>query len=96
MRILAEREKTHGNYDLSANVSQMLKEILRVQPNWEKLTDRQRESLEMICLKLSRIVSGSASFRDHWDDVEGYARLGGESVTDNDQIKLDLTLGGLK
>jgi hypothetical protein len=39
------------------------------------MSDVKKESLEMIALKLSRILSGQADYRDHWDDIAGYVRL---------------------
>ena len=39
----------------------------------------QIEALDMIALKLSRILSGQANFRDHWDDIAGYAKLASEA-----------------
>jgi hypothetical protein len=29
----------------------------------------------MIAMKIARILSGNANFADHWEDIEGYARL---------------------
>lgn len=77
--ILTQREKTHGKYFDVSKLSQTLKEIIRDTPNWEKLNDGQKESLEMIANKLGRLLSGDANFRDHWDDVCGYAALGQRS-----------------
>lgn len=73
--ILAERNKTHGSFEENAVVSQMLKDIIRDLPAYAKLTDVQREALDMICVKISRIVSGKADVVDHWRDIEGYAKL---------------------
>jgi hypothetical protein len=33
------------------------------------------EALDMICLKISRIVTGDHNAVDHWQDIEGYAAL---------------------
>ena len=44
--------------------------------NWISLSDEQAESLEMIALKIARILSGNPDYSDHWDDVIGYAKLG--------------------
>ena len=33
----------------------------------------------MIALKLSRILSGQSNFKDHWDDIAGYAKLASEA-----------------
>ena len=43
--------------------------------NWISLSDAQAESLEMIAVKIARILSGDPDFADHWDDVIGYAKL---------------------
>ena len=32
-------------------------------------------ALVMIATKLSRILTGGPDFRDHWDDIAGYAKL---------------------
>lgn len=78
-----ERQQTHGSFQWNARISQELKQLLRalMAEQGVTLTDVQQESLDMICLKISRICSGQADFHDHWDDIAGYARLarnGGE------------------
>jgi len=48
-------------------------------------------------MKIARILSGDHNYRDHWDDIEGYAELGGDnSGMSMPQVNLDLTkaLGG--
>ncbi len=72
--ILAERGKTHGDYSDHAAVTQELKRIMRAN-GWEKLNDCEREALEMIFHKIGRILAGNPHFRDHWDDIAGYATL---------------------
>ncbi len=75
-QVIASREKTHGSYANTARVAQTLKRILRAETaNYETLTFRQRESLDHICTKLARIVSGDASEPDHWLDIQGYAKI---------------------
>ena len=81
--LLGEREKTHGDYRDVADLSQALKEVLKSGNNWESLSNTQRESLEMISSKIARILSGDSNFRDHWDDIEGYAKLGGNFSPNN-------------
>ena len=91
--ILTHREKTHGNYSDVSKLSQTLKEILRDTPNWDKLNDGQKESLEMISNKLGRLLSGDANFRDHWEDIGGYAELGHRSSgTSLNNVEKDLAL----
>lgn len=68
-----ERRKTHGDYRHFSEVSQALKKICA--QNAEKRSLTQNESLEMICHKLARIVTGDPNFEDHWNDITGYASL---------------------
>jgi hypothetical protein len=76
--LLQEREKTHGSFKQNADISSSLKVIFREHD--EKIfSSAQREALDMIALKLSRILSGQATFKDHWDDIAGYAKLGSEA-----------------
>ena len=75
MSILKERQKTHGEYANLAFVAQSLKNVLRDAPNFNSLSPIQRESVELICTKLARIVNGNADERDHWVDISGYADL---------------------
>ncbi len=73
MSILDEREKTHGNYTQLAALAQDLKTRLRSEGRG--LTPQQQESLEMICVKIARIVCGNPNEMDHWRDIAGYAEL---------------------
>ena len=72
--ILEARAKTHGSYERNAMVSQHLKNLFRLY-GYEKFSYDHREAMDMIALKLSRILSGQANFADHWDDIAGYATL---------------------
>lgn len=76
--LLEERQKTHGNFADNARISQALKHMLRNNSTAGLLCDVHEESLDMICLKLSRILSGQADFADHWNDIAGYAKLAAE------------------
>ena len=80
--LVQERQKTHGSFDKNALTSQQLKAIFRAQPHYEELCPRHKEALDMIALKISRILSGQAGFKDHWDDVAGYAQLAAEACAD--------------
>lgn len=80
--LLQEREKTHGSFSTNASCSQELKGIFRRYGVADGLTHPKSvhlEALDMIALKLSRILSGQANFKDHWDDIAGYAKLGSEA-----------------
>lgn len=72
---LDERQTTHGDFSDNAVISQNLKQVLHTSTNWHDLTKVQKEALEMICHKMSRIVSGNADEGDHWRDIAGYSTL---------------------
>lgn len=72
--ILAERQKTHGDFADHAGITQSIKDIMR-QNGIERLNDSQTESLEMIAHKIGRILAGNPDTKDHWDDIAGYAKL---------------------
>lgn len=48
---------------------------MRHSPNWQKLPADMKESLEMVALKIGRILNGNPSYIDSWTDAVGYAQL---------------------
>lgn len=73
--LLEERQTTHGSFEDNAIISQSIKRMFRAGPGWLKLTDVEREAMDMIALKFSRILSGKSLEKQHWEDVVGYAKL---------------------
>jgi hypothetical protein len=73
--LLAERGKTHGDFTYHAQVTQELKKSMQSMNQWDKLSEVQREALEMIVHKIGRILAGNSDHKDHWDDIAGYAKL---------------------
>ena len=71
--VLAERNKTHGDYTHQADLCQQLKTIVHV--NFGSLSPVQLDALEMICVKISRILAGDPNHKDSWLDIAGYATL---------------------
>lgn len=76
-KILVSRKTTHGDFAKNAQVSQDIKTIMRA-AGYLGLDPVHTEVLDMIALKISRIVSGKAGVKDHWADIGGYAGLGAE------------------
>jgi len=72
---LAAREKTYGDYEKVALISQVIKDILREGEQYRYLKAYQLESLDMIANKLARIVNGDPKYHDSWHDIQGYAKL---------------------
>ena len=75
--ILNEREKVSGHYPNVARMIQETKGLWATGLNWRrgKLTDAQVTSLEMIALKVTRILQGDNNHIDSWRDISGYAEL---------------------
>ena len=81
--LLNARGKTHGEFKNHAAASQGLKRELN-RHRKASLNDIQEEALAMILHKIARIISGNPNFKDHWDDIAGYAKLVADRV-DNQQ-----------
>lgn len=72
-----ERKGQHGDWLQQSLKAHHLKMEMHAQgEGWIKLQPHQREALDMIAVKISRILSGDPNHADHWDDIAGYAYLG--------------------
>jgi hypothetical protein len=80
--VLNEREKTHGDFADTAMIAQSLKAVIADyrEQNCKEWPAVQLEAMDMICTKISRIVSGDNNCKDSWDDLAGYAHLVGERL----------------
>jgi hypothetical protein len=72
---LAERGQRYGDFTGHAAVTQSLKRAMAEGVSWPKLSEIQREALEMIAHKIGRILNGDPNYADSWADLAGYARL---------------------
>lgn len=75
MELLDERAKTHGDYLITSKITQRIKNMIRNSPAYPDMSERQCESLDMIAMKMARIMSGDPGEPDHWQDIAGYALL---------------------
>lgn len=73
--ILDERKTTHGDFVDNSYLSQEIKNTLFETVGYNDLEPYMAEALDMIVHKIARIVCGDAKFKDHWDDIAGYATL---------------------
>ncbi len=71
-----ERKNQHGDWTTQAWLSSALKDRMHESQNWAGLSNGQQEALDMIAVKISRILSGDPNHADHWNDIAGYAYLG--------------------
>lgn len=74
--LLEQRGRSHGDYSSMARLSQDIKGRLRAEPEFSALPPEVQEALDLISLKMVRIVKGDPDFLEHWDDIKGYAELG--------------------
>jgi hypothetical protein len=73
--ILTARHATYGAFKTHASITQSIKLQMHLTPNWVKLSDSQKEALEMIAHKIGRILNGDPNFHDSWIDISGYSKL---------------------
>ncbi len=73
--ILTERGERYGDFERNSLVSQLLKSTLYNVPRNAAMAHYQKEALDMIANKLSRIVCGDPNYADSWRDIAGYATL---------------------
>lgn len=82
--LLNERQKTHGSYAANCHISRQIKYIVReYYTHHNALNDIHAEALDMIAVKIGRILSGNANHKDHWDDIAGYATLAAKECEDD-------------
>lgn len=76
-KTLADRQKTHGDFQQVAKVAESLMNNIEFQ----RLSVTQSFAVRMIVGKLARIVCGNPNEPDHWHDIAGYAKLVEDELT---------------
>lgn len=71
---LKERGSRYGDFKDQAHLAVIFKETMRCY-GWEKLAPFQKQALDTIVEKISRILSGDPNYADNWHDIQGYAKL---------------------
>ena len=74
---LVERGERYGEFIDNATIAQELKEYVRDCGSWGALNYDQREAIDNILIKMSRILAPGSdrSYVDNWIDMAGYATL---------------------
>lgn len=72
---LSERGNRYGAFTGHARITQNIKRAMTDSPNWAKLSDPQKEALEMTAHKIGRILNGDPDYHDSWHDINGYIKL---------------------
>ena len=75
--LLAKREDQYGSFMFGANIAIRLKGVMHnaIAQKDLHLAPDQMLALDMIAVKISRILSGNPSHKDSWVDIAGYAKL---------------------
>jgi len=79
---LKARQSRYGEFTDNARIAQTLKDTMRLSTSendgdggWHTLSPDQKEALDMIQTKISRILTGVADYSDNWHDIQGFAKL---------------------
>ena len=74
--LIQTRKATHGDWNQQAVTADNLIASMQDASGWKSLHPTQRQALNLIATKMSRICCGNPDEPDHWDDIAGYALLG--------------------
>ena len=85
--MLEGRAARYGSFEGHAKISQALKRAMQDSPNWSRLTDVQKEGLEMVQHKVARMLNGDPSYLDNIIDIVGYSTLVKEVMEIDDGIQ---------
>lgn len=81
--ITEARGTQYGDFATQAVIAQDLKNYVRGLDGWVRLKPHQKESLDMIMHKISRIVNGNPEHKDSWVDIAGYAHIVAVRIVDD-------------
>lgn len=74
--ILQQRGSVYGLFTHNAETTNRIREAMRHSPSrWDLLPDDVKLGLDLIALKIARIVTGDHSHLDNYDDIAGYAKI---------------------
>lgn len=83
---LAERNGTHGDFSRGASIAQQLKNVFYSSKGREAFSAVQREAMDQILSKVSRISVGNHDHADSWHDIGGYSTLVVRDLEDRPQV----------
>ena len=83
--LLQKREDQYGSFMFGANIAIRLKGVMHnaIAQKDLHLAPDQMLALDMIAVKISRILSGNPSHKDSWVDIAGYAKLVSDRLEGN-------------
>lgn len=89
---LKQRGNVHGDFPLQALMHDQLLRVMMTSPIFKKLNAPHRQSLNLITMKISRILNGDPHHTDHWHDISGYATLAEKACVAKDPNQAELPL----
>jgi hypothetical protein len=81
LQTVKDRGVTHGDFHTQSNCTENIARCVRNSRNYGDLPTYAKHALEMVSVKLGRILSGDWSYVDHWHDIAGYASLVEQELT---------------
>ena len=88
--ILQERASRYGDFIDNATIAQVMKSAAKNGKSWVAMERDAQEAIDMICTKISRIVTADWRYVDNWRDIEGFAKLVADRL-EAEQLKEKLT-----
>ena len=85
--ILEERGNTYGKFIDNAQIGQDLKDVVRRTHKWIYLSPDQKQMIDVIFDKISRLITGDPNHIDNYVDIEGYARLVRERLESDNVVR---------
>lgn len=73
--VLEDRGSKYGAFPAHADITQGIKGIVSAGASWGRMSNTQKEALEMVAHKIGRIANGNPDYIDSWVDIIGYAQL---------------------
>lgn len=75
--ILDDRGSRYGNYLEQTRITNALLRVIdgSLRDRGKSLQPDQADCLNMIAVKISRIINGDPDYADNWRDIAGYATL---------------------
>ena len=80
--ILDDRGSRYGNYLEQTKITNALLRVIdgSLRDRGKSLQPDQADALNMIVVKISRIINGDPDYADNWRDIAGYATLVAERL----------------
>lgn len=83
-QVLSQRGKIYGRFSDHARIAQALKDIVRAEPGWNRLTPNMKEAIDMTFHKIARSINGDPRHVDNWVDTAGYNKLVADELSGDD------------